>query len=112
MSVVEIRSYRLQPGSRARFHDLVAQQSLPLMQAAGMDVLAFGPSLLDEDSYVLIRAFADLADLQASQEAFYASPAWRTGPRQAIIALIESDSNAVLEMGDLAVQALRQPVSR
>jgi len=109
MRVVEIRSYRLQPGSRARFHALLGQQSLPLMAAAGIDVLAFGPSLLGDDDYYLIRAFADLADLQSSQEAFYASPAWRCGPRQAIIELIESDSNVVLQMSESAVEALRRP---
>lgn len=108
MRVIEICSYRLQPGSCARFHALVAQQSLPLMTAAGMDVLAFGPSLLGDESYYLIRAFADLGDLHASQEAFYASPAWRSGPRQAIIELIESDSHVVLEMSESAVEALRR----
>ncbi|MEJ6004645.1 NIPSNAP family protein [Paucibacter sp. AS339] len=108
MRVVEIRSYRLQPGSSARFHALVMQQSLPLMEAAGIDVLAFGPSLLGDEGYYLIRAFADLADLQASQDAFYASTAWRTGPRQAIIELIESDSNVVLAMSEAAIDGLRR----
>jgi hypothetical protein len=107
MRVIEIRSYRLKPGSRARFHDLLSRQSLPLMLAWGIDVVSFGPSLHDDDSYFLIRAFTNLAALQASQDAFYASPAWRQGPREAIIALIEADANIVMALSEAAIEGLR-----
>jgi hypothetical protein len=33
--VVEIRTYRLKPGAKARFHQLVLTQSLPLLQRFG-----------------------------------------------------------------------------
>jgi hypothetical protein len=105
--VIEIRSYRLRAGSRARFHQLVSEQSLPLMLAWGIDVVAFGPSLHDDGGYYLIRAFADLADLQATQTAFYASPGWRNGPREAIVELIVADSDVVLAVSAAAVEALR-----
>lgn len=109
MPVIEIRSYRLLPGSRDRFHQLVSQQSLPLMLDGGIDVVDFGPSLHDADSYFLIRAFRDLADLDAAQAAFYASAAWRQGPREAIVRLIASDSNVVMEMSHERIEALRSP---
>lgn len=107
MRVIEIRSYRLRAGSRGRFHQLLEEQSLPLMQAWGIDVLRFGPSLQDECGYFLLRAFADMADLQATQAAFYASDSWRNGPREAIVALIESDFNVVLALSEAAIAALR-----
>ncbi len=107
MRVIEIRSYRLRAGSRERFHQLVEQHSLPLMQAWGIAVLSYGPSLQDETGYFLMRAFADLAELDAAQAAFYASPGWREGPREAIIELIESDSNVVLALSEAAIEALR-----
>lgn len=107
MPVVEIRSYRLVPGSRDRFHRLINQQSLPLMLEWGMDVVDFGPSLHDADSYFLIRAFNDLMLLELAQAAFYASPAWRKGPREAIVSLIASDSNVVMAMSHERIEALR-----
>lgn len=107
MPVVETRSYRLMPGSRDHFHQLVSQQSLPLMLDWGMDILDFGPSLHDADGYFLIRAFDDLAKLEATQAAFYASPAWRNGPREAIVSLIASDSNVVMAMSHDRIEALR-----
>lgn len=108
MPVVEIRSYRLLPGSRATFHQLVRQHSLPLMLAWGMDVLDVGPSLHDADAYFLIRAYQDLATLEAEQAAFYASEAWRSGPRTAIVSLIASDSNVVMAMSQPRIDALRR----
>ncbi|MBL8506929.1 MAG: NIPSNAP family protein [Chitinimonas sp.] len=107
MPIVEIRSYQLMPGSRDRFHHLVCQQSLPLMLDWGIDVLDFGPSLHDGDGYFLIRAFRDLAKLEADQAAFYASTAWRNGPREAIVSLIASDSDIVMAMNHDRIEALR-----
>lgn len=107
MRVVEIRSYRLTLGSRELFHQLLSEQSLPLMQRWGIDVLGFGPSLHDEQSYYLVRSFADLADLETTQAAFYASTDWRNGPREAIVSLIEHDSNVVMALSDAAIAALR-----
>ncbi|WP_017779933.1 NIPSNAP family protein [Aeromonas dhakensis] len=105
--VLEIRNYRLKVGSRTEFHRLVAEQSLPLHREWGMDVVNHGPSLHDPDVYFLMRAYADLDDLTRSQAAFYATDAWRKGPREAIVELIESDTNTVLWLPDVAIDALR-----
>ncbi len=105
--VLEIRSYRLQPGSRAEFHRLVVEHSVPLLRAWGMDVVRFGPSLREPDGYYLMRAFDSLDHLEQSQAAFYATPAWRQGPREAIVARIVSDANTVLELPGAAIDALR-----
>jgi hypothetical protein len=102
-----LRSYRLKAGSRAKFHDLVVTQSMPLLRECGMEVVAFGPSLDHADAYFLVRAYDDLEHRRASQAAFYSSDAWTTGPRQAIIGLIEADWDVVLWLSSAAVDAMR-----
>ncbi len=104
---VEIRSYNLKPGSRDEFHRLVLEESLPMLKRWKVDVVAFGPSPHDDTSYYLIRAYESLDDRQSSQDAFYGSPEWRQGPRQAIISLIESDTSIVIEMDSPVVDLLR-----
>ena len=106
--LVEIRSYKLKPGSGARFHDLVTRESVPLLRQWGVEVVAFGQSAQDPDSYFLIRAYDSLDHRQTSQAAFYGSDAWRQGPRESIIELIESDLDAVLWLTQEAVEAIRQ----
>ena len=106
--LVEVRSYKLKAGRGPRFHELVALRSVPLLLAAQTDVIAFGHSVHDPDAYYLIRAYESMSHLQSSQDAFYASAAWRQGPREAIIELIEADANAVMWLTPQAVEAMRQ----
>ncbi len=95
-AVVEIRIYKLSPGSGAAFHRTVVEESVPMLQRWAVDVVAFGPSLDDDDSYYLVRSYASLEGRQRSQDAFYGSDEWRHGPRDGIVSRIESDSSVVL----------------
>lgn len=104
---VEIRSYVLKPGSRDAFDMLMRGRALPLLRDFGMDVVACGPSPHDPDAYFLIRAWHDLAEREASQDAFYGGDAWRLGPREAILALIESYTSTVLLLDETTIDGLR-----
>lgn len=95
-AVVEIRTYELLTGTGEEFHRLVIEESLPMLERWGVEVVAFGPSLDDQDSYYLIRAYPTLEELQRSQGAFYGSDEWRHGPREAIVSRIERSSSVVL----------------
>lgn len=106
--LVEIRSYQLKPGRSAEFHALLSRQALPMLQATGMDVVAHGPSAHEADTYFLVRAYADLADLRAQQDSFYGSDAWRSGPREAVLDCLVSFLNTVLWLGPEAVEDLRR----
>ena len=106
--VVEFRGLNLKPGSRAEFHRLYVERSLPLLRQWKFDVVSFGPSPHDETSYYVIRAFEDLAERQASEDAYYGSDDWRKGPREAMLSLIESYADVVLELDEATISALRR----
>jgi ketosteroid isomerase-like protein len=105
--VVEIRSYNLKPGARDRFHTRFVTEALPLLQRWNVDVVAYGPSLHDADSYYLIRAFPGVEERQRSEDAFYASEEWRNGPREATLADIQSYATAVVRVDDATLRGLR-----
>ena len=105
---VEIRSYNLKPGTREHLQQMMAEQALPMLARWGVDVVACGPSLHDHDSYYLIRAYPSLAAREQSQDAFYGSDEWRSGPREPILALIESYTSVVIEIDDATLQGLRR----
>jgi hypothetical protein len=102
VAIVEIRSYRLQSRTRDEFHRLFVEESAPMLERWGVDALAFGPSLDDEDTYVLVRRYPSLEELQRSQDAFYGSDEWRQGPRERVLALIESYISVVLPAESLS----------
>jgi hypothetical protein len=105
--VVEIRSYSLKPGTRDQFHRLFLEQAYPMLKSWKVDVVAYGPSLHDNDSYYLMRRYDNLAQREDSENAFYGSDEWKQGPREAIIALIEHYTEIVLELDESTVQGLR-----
>lgn len=105
---VEIRSYNLKPGTREEFNRLFFEYALPLLLQWNVDVVANGPSLHDENSYYLIRRFDSLSHREESENAFYGSDEWRKGPREKILALIESYTEIVVELDEVTVQGLRK----
>jgi hypothetical protein len=106
--LVEFRSYKLKPGSTAAFHDAALSQALPLLRKWKMDVVAHGPSPHEPDTYFLIRAYADLAERNAQQDAFYNSPDWVNGPRSAIVPLVVSYLNTLVWMSQESIDDLRK----
>ena len=106
--VLEIRTYTLHPGTATQFDRLFHEQALPLLQAAGTDVVAARPSLHDPDSYVLMRAYASLAERESSQDQFYGSAAWREGPRESILGCIAHYTSVVIEADAALLASLRR----
>ncbi len=107
MPYLEIRSYRLNSDNRATFDTLMREQALPLVRAAGMDVVRYGPSEDSTDGYFLMRAWDSPQAHAAGTDAFYGGAAWRDGPREAILALLASFEEILVPVSAEAVAALR-----
>ena len=103
-TVIEIRTYQLHQGEAQRFHEAMQQRALPLLRAAGTDVLAAMASLDDPSVYMLVRAYGNAAERATSQAAFYGSAAWLNGPRENILACIAT-YHSVLVPADAALIA-------
>ena len=109
MAILEIRTYRLLPGTRDDFVRVLRDEAVPLHHEFGIRVVDCGRSLVDdegaEEAY-LIRAFASLDERDGQEEAFYGSSAWRDGPRADIVSRIDSYHTIVLDVPESAVSAL------
>lgn len=107
MKIIEILQYTLHKGTGAAFHRLMLEISVPLHQHHQIDVVSFGHSLHDPDSYYLIRAFASMESMESSLAAFYASADWRDGPREAIVRSIDTALKTVIALPRDSVDGLR-----
>jgi hypothetical protein len=99
--MIEIRSYNLKPGSRGAFHELFINECLPILYKWNIHVAGFGPSINDENSYYLIRAYRDLNDMQQTEDAFYNSDDWKKGPREKVLSYILNYTTIVLQDDEL-----------
>jgi NIPSNAP protein len=105
---LEIRSYNLKPGTREEFHRLFIEEAFPMLQRWNVDVVGYGSSLHDENSYYLMRRYDSLVQREESEDSFYGSDEWRKGPRQAILACIDNYAEIVVEVDDVTLQGLRK----
>ena len=105
--IIEIRSYNLKSGSRNEFQKLFVDQALPLLAKWKIEVVAYGPSLHDENSFFLARAYSNLNHRQQSQDAFYGSESWVKGPREAVLALVENYTTIVLPRSNFNINTMQ-----
>jgi ketosteroid isomerase-like protein len=106
--MVEICSYNLPPRTRDRFHQRFERDSLPMLRRWKVDVVAYGPSLHDQDSWYLMRAYPSLDERQRSQDAFYGSDEWKKGPREAVLADIDSYTTIIVRLDEATLRGLRR----
>lgn len=99
MKIVEIRNYLIKKDKRDEFHHLVEYGSIPMLNRWNVNVLAFGKSLHDNNSYYLIRKYDSLKQREESQNAFYNSEEWTNNYDKGIMDFIVNYMTFVLEIG-------------
>src|SRR5207244_8394139 len=92
--VIEFLILDIKPGRRDEFHTRYVTKSVPLLKTWNFNLVAYGPSLHDANSYYVIRAFKSLEDRQVSEDAFYGSDDWKQGPRDTILDLVDHFADA------------------
>jgi hypothetical protein len=95
--MVEIRTYKLKKGTSKLYEKVFTEQSLPMLKRWNVDVINYGFSLDDEETFYLIRGYKSLEDRQQSQDTFYGSDEWKNGPREAILSCIETYNSMIIE---------------
>lgn len=98
----EIRVYKLKAGRGAEFIKVFTEQSLPMLKRWNVKLVAYGLSMIDKDSFHLIRNYESLEQRKESQGAFYSSNEWTNGPEKQIMDCIETYNTSVIQSEILA----------
>jgi len=101
--ITEIRIYKLKENTATLFNTAFTEQSLPLMKRWKVNVVDYGFSLIDKDSFHLIRRYESLTERKESQEAFYGSDEWINGPEKAIMDCINTYNTVVVDSEKLII---------
>lgn len=96
MSIVELRQYTLHPGARETLIELFEREFVTGQQAAGITVGGRFRDLDDQDRFVWLRAFPDMAHRRRALEAFYTGPVWREHRDTANATMADSDDVLLL----------------
>ncbi len=106
--LIEIRTYRLLPGTLAAFHHAMRTKAVPMLKANGMDVVAYGLSDHEEETYFLIRSYESREAVNNEQAAFYGSDEWRLGPRAQLVDRIQTYVNTLVWVSEDAIASMRE----
>lgn len=87
--IVEMRTYRLKPGSRERFLEIFRSRSMPEHARLGMRILGPFPSIEDPDVFFFMRGFPDLASREPMKAQFYEGELWKRELEGILMPMIE-----------------------
>ncbi|HMJ00213.1 MAG TPA: NIPSNAP family protein [Gaiellaceae bacterium] len=104
--VLDLRTYRLVPDGRDEFDRLLREGALPMLRRAGIQVVGYGPSLVDEHHYFLARSFSSRAQREQQLGVFYGSDEWRENFDAPVMGLIESHHVVVVPLTARTEQTL------
>jgi hypothetical protein len=75
-SLLEVRLFKLRPGTREEFDRISREGTIPLMRSLGIKVVAHGPSANNENGYFLVRAFSSDEQRVEQSQSLYVQPEW------------------------------------
>ena len=95
--ITETRIYKLKENSSENFTEVFTEQSLPMMKRWKINVVDYGFSLIDKESFYLIRNYESVEQCKESQNAFYGSDEWINGPEKEIMNCIDTYNTVVID---------------
>lgn len=94
--LLEMRLFKLRPGTRPEFDRISREGTIPMMRRYGINVVDFGPMLNDEDGYFLLRAFGSEQERVEKSQAIYATTEWEENYDAPVTSMIEDYRTAVI----------------
>jgi hypothetical protein len=75
--IIEMRTYKTQPGKRAEFLEVFRTKSVPAHDEIGMKILGPFLSIEDPDTFFFMRGFPDLPSREPMKAQFYEGKLWK-----------------------------------
>ena len=87
--IIEMRTYKLKPGTRDRFLEIFRTKSVPAHDEIGMKILGPFLSIEDPDTFFFMRGFPDLESREPMKAKFYEGELWKRELENLLMPMIE-----------------------
>jgi hypothetical protein len=98
--IVEMRTYQVKPGMRARFLEIFRAKSVPAHAEIGMPILGPFLSVEDPDVFFFMRGFPDLESRAALKARFYEGQLWKEELEGVLMPMLERYDVVVVDDAD------------
>ena len=95
--IIEMRTYRINPGKRAEFLEIFRTKSLPAHREIGMTIAGPFLSVEDPDTFFFMRGFPDLESREPMKAKFYDGELWKGELESVLMPMIERYDVVVVE---------------
>jgi hypothetical protein len=95
--IIEMRTYKLKPGTRAEFLEIFTSRSLPAHQQIGMKIRGPFLSVEDPDVFFFMRGFPDLESRGPMKDQFYEGELWKRELEAKLLPMIEKYDVVLVE---------------
>lgn len=98
--IVEVRTYYIKDGLRAKFLETFQESSIPIHQRIGMGI--FGPLLVvdNPNAFIFLRSFPSLEERDRMKDAFYEGLEWKSRLEAILMPMIERYESTLTETSD------------
>ena len=95
--IIEMRTYKIKSGLRAKFLKILKSKALPEHKKIGMKILGPFLSVEDADTFFWIRAFPDLKSRTRMRDEFYEGKLWKEELEGKLMPILEKYDVVVVE---------------
>jgi NIPSNAP len=95
--IIEMRTYRTQPGMRPKFLEIFRGKSVPAHAEIGMKILGPFLSVEDPDTFFFMRGFPDLASREPMKARFYEGELWKRELEHVLMPMLEKYDVVLVE---------------
>ena len=95
--VIEMRTYRLKPGTRPEFLEIFRTRSVPAHREIGMTIAGPFLSVEDPDTFFFMRGFPDLESREPMKAQFYEGELWKRELENVLMPMLERYEVVVVE---------------
>lgn len=106
--MIEVRLHALKPETGREVFEGMPRDSVSLPIRNGIDVVWHGQSVHDVDRHGLVRAFANMATLEAVLANSTRARLWQNGPCATVIERLEITMELIIPMNDDAAEQFRK----
>jgi hypothetical protein len=95
--IIEMRTYKIRPGKRTEFLEVLESKGIPEHQKIGMKILGPFLSIEDKDTLFWMRAFPDLKSREKMRDEFYEGKLWKDELEEKLMPILEKYGVVVVE---------------
>ena len=98
--IIEMRTYKTNPGCRSQFRDIFRRKSVPAHAEIGMKILGPFLSVEDQDTFFFMRGFPDLQSREPMKAKFYEGELWKRELESVLMPMLEKYEVVLVEDKD------------